>query len=150
MEVNSEEGFAKYSKLVEDNPKANETTMEKQKAEKLVVSWFEGSNTSNSKDMDFRIGFKTLTGLSCIFLMIVVGMVAGLIIMSMEIHSFKRQNQELKNGLEFDKQIVSNLTKALETQKQIAKELKIQNQDILMELKNLQQNHSNAKDEIEK
>ena len=154
MEVDSERGFvgfAKYSKLVEDNAKKdNETTMDKVKAEKLVVSWFKNNNLSSNKDSGGIIGFKTIIVLSCIFLMIVVGLVAGLIIMNMEI-------QELENGWETDKLTVSklqlqnqNLTKVLESQLKIAKDLNIQNQDLLMELENLQQNHSNAKDELEK
>ena len=60
MEVNSEEGFAKYSKLLEDNLKDNETTMEKEKAEKLVVSWFEDNEPRKNKDTQGKIGLKTL------------------------------------------------------------------------------------------
>ena len=61
MEVNAEKGVVKYSKLVEDNlKKDNETTMDKQKAEKLVVSWFEDNEPTKAKDTQGKIGLKTL------------------------------------------------------------------------------------------
>ena len=151
MEVNAEKTVFKYSKFVEVNLKnddethltMDQETMDKQKAEKLVVSWFDENNPTNAKNSNLKNGSKTLVGLTFAFLMVVAGLIAGLIILSME-------NQELDNGWENEKRTVSNLTKALDTQKQIAEELKIQNQDILKELKNLQQNHSKAKEEIDK
>ena len=139
MEVDSEKGFvgfAKYSKLVEDNPKKdNETTMDKEKAEKLVVSWFENNNPQSTKDSRGKIGFKPFIGLSCIFLMIVAGLVSGLIIMAMKI-------QSLKETVSILDQQNQNLTNSLEFQEQIATGFKIQKQELLIELENIQQNLS--------
>ena len=97
MEVNAEKGFAKYSKLVEDNPGKDNKTQEveaidKQREEKLVLTWFENNNSPKAKDTQGKIGLKTLVGLSFVFLMIVAGLVAGLIILSME-------NQELDQSI---------------------------------------------------
>ena len=119
MEVNAQEGYAKYSKLVEDNPrKDNETleAMDKQKAEKLVLAWFENNNPPNSKETQGKIGLKTLVGLSFVFLMIVIGLVAGLIVMDMKIKKLEHQNE--------------NLVQKLKAQENITQGLKAQNQNL--------------------
>ena len=118
MEVNAEKAVFKYSKFVEVNLKnddethltmdqESEETMDKQKAEKLVVSWFDENNPTNAKVSNVKIDLKTLVGLSFVFLMIVAGLVAGLIIMSMENHNLKHQSQEMAYGWENEKQTVS-------------------------------------------
>ena len=179
MEDNSEEGVVKYSKLIEQNVEKaleptlilSQTTMEKLQPEDMVLEGIENNNyPSNSKIEEFgvdlnlnfkgrqkKFGLKTLVGLSLFLLMIVTGLVAGLIIMSMENHNLKHQSQEMAYGWENEKQTVSymklqnqNLTKALKSQVQISQDLKIEIQDILMVFETLQQNHSKAKDEIEK
>ena len=165
MEVKAEKAVFKYSKFVDVNLKndnethltMNQETVDKQKAEKLVVSWFEDNNLPKVKDSNVKIGFKTLVGLFFVLLMIVAGLAAGLILMDLKVKKLERQNQELDNGWENDKETVSklelqnqNLTKALESQVQIAKSLKIRNKDIMMGLETLRQNHLNAKIEIEK
>ena len=119
MEVNSDEGFAKYSKLVEDNPrKDNESqdSIEKVKAEKLVLAWFNNNNPPNTKEMQGRLGLKTLVGLTFVILMIVTGLVAGLIVMDMKIKKLEYQNE--------------NLVQNLKSQGKIAQGLKAKNQNL--------------------
>ena len=94
MEINPEEGAIKYSKLIEQNAEDKEPslilsqkTIDKLKPEKLVLEGIENNNyPSNAKIEEFgvnlnlnfkgklrMIGFKTLVGLSFIFLSIVAG-----------------------------------------------------------------------------
>ena len=124
MEVNAENSFAKYSKLVEDNPwkKDNETqdSMDKEKAEKLVLTWFENNNSPKAKDTQGKIGLKTLVGLSFVFLMIVIGLVAGLIVMDMKIKKLEHQN--------------GNLIQNLKSQEKISQGLKAENQNLSINL----------------
>ena len=123
MEVNAENGFAKYSKLVEDNPrKDNETqeAMDKQSEEKLVLTWCENNNPPKAKDTQGKIGLKTLVGLTFFFLMIVTGLVAGLIVMDMKIKKLEHQNE--------------NLVQNLRSQENISQGLKAQNQNISVNL----------------
>ena len=85
MEINAEKGFAKYSKLNEDNPGKDNEIQEgiiKQREENLVLMGFENNNLPNGKETQGNL--KTLVGLTFFFLMIVTGLVAGLIVMDLK------------------------------------------------------------------
>ena len=119
MEVNAEKGFAKYSKLVEDNPGKDNKTQEveaidKQREEKLVLTWFENNNPPNAKETQGNL--KTLLGFIFVFLMIVTGLIAGLIVMDLKIKKLEHQNE--------------NLAQNLKAQENISQGLKAQNQNL--------------------
>ena len=119
MEVNAEKGFAKYSKLVEDNPGKDNKTQEveaidKQREEKLVLTWFENNNPPNAKETQGNL--KTLFGFIFVFLMIVTGLIAGLIVMDLKIKKLEHQNE--------------NLAQNLKAQENISQGLKAQNQNL--------------------
>ena len=126
MEVNAENIFAKYSKLVEDNPKKdNETqeTMDKHKAEKLVLAWFEHNDPPITKEKQGKMDLKTLVGLSIVILMIFTGLASGLIIMDMKIKQLEHQNQ--------------NLVQDLRSQEKISHDLRAKNQNLSTNLEDM-------------
>ena len=125
MEVNSEKGFAKYSRF-DNGKKDNETSLilsteslNKVEPAKLVLAATENynypANGDDVKDFGFdskmevegnqrKLGLKTLLGLSLAFLMVAAGLVAGLFIMDLKIQRLDQQNQnlvlDLKSGEE--------------------------------------------------
>lgn len=121
MEINSEKGFAKYSKLAEES-------MNNQRNEKIagtVSNNYPANAKINNSGLDFKekiignqskIRSKTLIGLSLSILVIVSGLIAGLFIM------------DLKS---------KNLVKDLEFQQQIAQNFKAQNQNLMHVLGNM-------------
>ena len=130
MEVNTQKGFAKYSKLVEDNPKKDteaQETVDKQKPEKLVLAWVENNSPPNAKEKQGNIGLKTLVGLSFVFLMIFTGFVAGLIVMDMKIKKLEYQNENLEHQNE-------NLVQNLKSCQNMSQGLKAQNQNLNINL----------------
>ena len=94
MEVNAEKGFAKYSKLIEDNAKMDYEPS-------LILSQNGLSNHPKVKNAQpkvnskTKVAFKTLIGLSSFLLLIVIGLVAGLFVMDMKIQRLNHQNQNL-------------------------------------------------------
>ena len=112
MDANIEKGFARYSKLLEDNPIKGKAVclilpqkhLDKQRAEKLV---------SAGKDTKQKVDHKTLMGLSFAFLMIVSGLIAGLFVMDMK-----------------NKKLLQNL----KSQEKICQDLKAKNQDLSLDL----------------
>ena len=120
MEVNAEPDVIKYSKLLEHDAK------DKIDMEKLVLKGIANNNyPSNVKIEDFgvdlnlkikgkqrKFGFKTLAGLFLTFLMIVTGLIAGLVIISMENQSLKLQNGNLTLDLELKHQFAEDLLHA--------------------------------------
>ena len=147
------EAYAKYSKLAKrDNEttlilsqKFNlEASQHNQEGmEKKLKSGFENHDDQTTKvggygkiakikttqkfEVEFlkrwKIGSKTLFGFSLMFLMLVFGFIAGLLVMDMEIQSLIQQNQ--------------NLEKELKSQEKIAKEFKAQNQAFKVKNQNL-------------
>ena len=109
MEVNPENGFAKYSKLTEEN--VLEETMDNQNKTltgnniHLANAKIEDSGLEFKKKFQGnqdKFGTKALIGLSVSFLMIVTGLVAGLFILD-------SKNQTLANNLSRSQhQIVQN------------------------------------------
>ena len=130
MEVNTGKGFAKYSKLFEDNPRKDNQSMDKQREEKLDLTWIDNNNPPNTKETQGKIGLKSLVGLVLAFLIIVTGLVAGLIVMDMKIKKLERQNEilELQN---------ENLVKNLKAQESISQSLNVQNQNISINLEDI-------------
>ena len=112
MDVNIEKGFARYSKLLEDNPMKGKAVClilpqkhsDKKKAEKLV---------SGGKGTKQKVNLKTLMGLSFAFLIIVSGLIGGLFVMDMK-------NKKLQHNLK--------------SQESISKDLKAKNQDLSLDL----------------
>ena len=108
MDVNIEKGFARYSKLLEDNPMKGKAVClilpqkhsDKKKVEKLV---------SGGKGTKQTINLKTVMGISFAFLMIVSGLIAGLFVMDMK-----------------NKKLLQNL----KSQEKISQDLKAKNQDL--------------------
>ena len=141
MEVNAEKGVAKYSKLLEDKVKKNndislilaQEIKEKQKTETLAPAMIENNNCkgnvkneqngAKSEVNQKKVGLKTLVGLALAFMMIVAGLVAILLVMSMENQRLNKQNQ--------------NLVRDLETQKQISKNYKAQTQSLVRDIENM-------------
>ena len=133
MEVNAEKSFAKYSKLAKDiRKKDNQTqeSMDTQKAEKLVLTWFENNNSPKAKDTQGKIGLKTLVGLSFVFLMIVTGLVVGLIVMDTKIKKLEYKNENLEHQNE-------NLVQNLKDQENISQGLKAQYQNLSKNFENM-------------
>ena len=129
MEVNSENGFVKYSRLVEENAQDFETSsisqevVDNQRVEILASANIEKRNLLNAKPERQKICLKPLVGLSLAFMVIVSGLVAGLIVISM-----RNQKLELKN---------QNLVQYLEFKEKIGKDLKAQNENIFWDLENV-------------
>ena len=117
MEVNTDKGFARYSKLIEDNPRKDIETQEaigNQREEKLRLTLFENNNPPNTKEAQGKIGLKILVGLSFVFLMIVSILIAGLIVMDMKIKKLEHQNENLVQNLKS----CENMSQGLKAQNQ--------------------------------
>ena len=102
-EVNAEKGLVKYSKLIEDNPL-------KEKATCLILS----EDKTIVKDPKQKNYPKILIGLSFALLMIVIGLIAGLLVMDME-----------------NKKLAQNL----KAQENISQDFKAQTQELHLDLK---------------
>ena len=147
MEVNAEKGFAKYSKLVQENVLEGPTeTKNSNYPANVKIEDFGLNFKRKIKGYQSKLGLKTLIGLSLTFLMIVSGLIAGLFIMNLKIQKsqhhidqgFKAQNE---NILQF---LTSNITDSLNISKTEIGSLKqeiqalfTQNQKLMEDLEEL-------------
>ena len=131
MEVNEKCEIVKYSKLVEGKAQkdigASSTQEEMDNYQTVEISASTGIEENddlfNVKPKQQKIGSKHLIGLSLAFLVIVSGLIAGLIVVSMSNHKLELQKQ--------------NLTLYSESKEKIAQDLKAQNENIFRDLENL-------------
>ena len=104
MEFDAEKGLAKYSKLKSGDIKASIALTQEDSAAKWASRGNENSNDSKIKVPKPKLK----VGLLLAFLMIFIGLVAGLIIMNMKIQILNSCNQTLVQDLESQKQIVND------------------------------------------
>ena len=148
MDVNIEKGFARYSKLLEDNPMKGKAVClilpqkhsDKKKVEKLV---------SGGKGTKQTINLKTVMGISFAFLMIVSGLIAGLFVMDMKnkkllqnLKSQEKTSQDLKaknQELAFDLDYMTNALSTSDTEigslRQDIQNLIVRNQKLIRHIK---------------
>ena len=113
MEAISEKSFVKYSELIQGNAEkedeifltSSQKSMDKLNVEKLDLAGIENNTNVKIKRSQKNFGLKTLVGLSLVFLMIVTGLIAGLLILNLKI-------QNLEQKLESNEQFTDGLTNA--------------------------------------
>ena len=110
MELNSEKSFVKYSELIQENAEreneifltSSQKSMDKLNVEKLDFEGIENNTNVKIKRSQKNFGLKTLVGLSLVFLMIVTGLIAGLLILNLKIQNLEQKlesNEQFADGL---------------------------------------------------